>query len=94
MDHRLARLKNSYDYEWLINGEWKEDFKKTRNLMDAINGYGDYSFGDQDQITEAAAEELIQNGTITLLGDIGFGTSYGQPKTIILSDWKKPSVSK
>lgn len=90
MDHRLARRNSSYAFEWLINGEWKEDVRKSRALLDAINGFGDYSFGDQDQITEEMAEELINNGTIILQGDIGFGTSYGQPKKIQLSDWKKP----
>lgn len=89
MDHRLARRKSKYEYEWLIDGEWKEDFKKTRNLMDAINGYGDYSFGDQDQITEETAEKLIRTGTVILEGDIGFGTFYKEPKTIKLSDWVK-----
>jgi hypothetical protein len=91
MDHRLARIKEDYIYEWFIDGEWIDDDKKTKSLMDAINGWGDYSFGDQDQIKEELAEELIQNGTITLMGDIGFGTIYGQPKIIQLSDWKKPT---
>jgi hypothetical protein len=89
MDHRLARRHSDYKFEWFLNGEWKEDKKKTMALLDAINGYGDYSFGDQDQITQAMAEELIKNGKITLVGDIGFGTTYGEPKTVHLSDWKK-----
>lgn len=37
------------------------------------------------------AEELFNNGKIILQGDIEFGTSYGQPKKIELSDWKKPN---
>ena len=40
------------------------------------------------------AEVLIQNGTIDLQGDIGYGTHYGQPMTIELSDWKKPNLLK
>lgn len=92
MDHRLARRKEEFIYEWFLHGEWKNDSKKTRALMDAINGWGDYSIGDQDQITEEAAEELIRSGTIILQGDIGFGTYYKEPKTINLSDWENPLI--
>jgi len=89
MDHRLARRDSNSKFEWFINGEWKEDSQKSLALLDAINGFGDYSIGDQDRIGEEMAEELIRNGTIVLKGDIGFGTIYGEPKTIQLSNWRK-----
>lgn len=41
MDHRLARRNSPYAFEWLINGEWKEDIRKSRALQDAINDFGD-----------------------------------------------------
>lgn len=87
--NRLARRSASFKYEWYVNGEWKEDNQKTLALKDALYDYGDYSFGDQDQISQEMAKELIQNGTIVLQGEIGFGTCYIEPKTIRLSDWKK-----
>ncbi len=89
MDHRLARRDANSNFEWFINGEWKEDRQKSLALLDAINGFGDYSIGDQDRIGEEMAEELIRNGTVVLQGDIGYGTFYGEPKTIQLSDWRK-----
>ena len=92
MGHRLARRITPSECEWLVNGEWKEDSKRTLALNDALNGYGDYSFGDQDQITQEMAEELIRKGTIVLQGDIGFGTFYREPTTIKLSDWKKSNI--
>lgn len=91
MDHLLARRNSSFNFEWLINGEWIEDQKKSLALLDAINGFGNYSYGDQDQISEKIAEELIDKGTIILQGDIGFGTFYGQPKKIELSYWRIPN---
>jgi|SRR5690554_5585363 len=90
--HRLARHVSPFKYEWLVNGEWREDSKKSLALEDALNDYGDYSFGDQDQITEEMAEELIRNGRIVLEGDIGFGTFYHEPIIIQLSDWKKTYI--
>ncbi len=92
--HRLARRTASFEYEWLVYGEWKEDDKRTLALKDAMNDYGDYSLMDQDQITPEMAEELIQNGTIVLHGNIGYGTSYGESTTIKLSEWKKPNLAK
>ena len=92
--NRLARRTASFKCEWLVYGEWKEDDQWTLSLKDAMNDYGDYSLGDQDQITPEMAEELIQNGTIVLEGNIGYGTHYGQPMAIKLSDWKKPNLPK
>lgn len=89
MDHSLARCITPFNFEWLINGEWKLDSKKSLALLDALNDYGDYSIGDQDRITEEMAEELIRNGSIILQGNIGFGTFYGGPKKIQLNNWKK-----
>lgn len=85
MDHMLARRDDELKYEWFINGNWSENARMTLNLMDAINGYGDYSIGDQDQITEETAEELIRTGTVILEGDIGYGTFYKEPKIIRLN---------
>lgn len=92
MNHRLARRSTTSKCEWLVNGEWIEDSQKTMALQDALHDYGDYSIGDQDQITQEMAQELIQNGTIVLHGEIGYGTCYPEPKTIQLSDWKKPNI--
>lgn len=89
-EHKLARRAKPFKYEWLVNGEWKEDRLSSLALEDSLHDYGDYSFGDQDQITEVMAIELIQNGTIVLQGDIGYGTTYYKPKTVQLSHWKKP----
>ena len=92
MGHRLARISSDIilgNYEWLDNGEWKENTKWSLALNDARMHYGDYSISDQDHITPEIAEELIQNGTIVLQGDIGYGTTYCEPKTIQLSNWKK-----
>lgn len=94
MDHSLARRITPFQCEWLVNGEWKEDSQKTLSLEDALNGYGDYSFGDQDQITQEMAEELIQKGTLVLQGNIGYGTFYNEPKIIQLSNWKKSTLPK
>ena len=88
MDHRLARRNSKMEFEWLLEGEWKKDSKKSLALLDAMNGFGDFSIGDQDQIKDELAEELIKNGTVILHGDIGYGTFYKEPKTIKLSDWK------
>ena len=92
--HSLARQIAPFQYEWLINGEWQEDSKKTLALNDAIMDYGDYSVSDQDHIATEIAEELIQNGTVILEGDIGYGTFYYEPKTIQLSNWKNPNLPK
>lgn len=86
MDKKLARRNAELIFEWFVNGEWKKDSKMSLALLDAINGYGDYSVGDQDQITEEIANELIKNKTVILQGNIGFGTIYGEPKTIHLMD--------
>lgn len=94
MEHRLARRTSSFKCEWLVNGEWKEDSQRTLALEDALHDFGDYSFGDLDQITQEMAEELIQNGTIVLQGSIGYGTFYHEPKTIHLSNWKESNLSK
>ncbi|MDR2972456.1 MAG: hypothetical protein LBU83_11100 [Bacteroidales bacterium] len=93
MGHRLARSKDGSlgNYEWLINGEWKEDTDRSLALNDARVDYGDYSVSDYDDITPEIAEELIQNGTTVLQGYIGYGTTYCEPKTIQLSNWKKPN---
>jgi len=98
MEHRLARFIKHPDqpftlgeYEWLFNGEWKKDADRSRALNDARMHYGNYSVSDQDHIAPEVAEELIQNGTVVLQGDIGYGTFYREPKTIQLSDWKKPN---
>lgn len=93
-DHRLARQISSFNYEWLVNGEWQEDTKRTLALNDAIMDYGDYSMSDQDHITTEIAEKLIENGTVILQGDIGYGTFYYEPKTIQLNSWKKPNYTK
>lgn len=90
--HRLARRITPYECEWLVKGEWKEDSKMTLALNDALNGYGNYSYGDQDQITEEMAEELILKGTIILQGDIGYGTFYNKPTIIQLSNWRKTNI--
>jgi hypothetical protein len=92
MDHSLARRDTNSKFEWLLNCEWKEDSQKSLALLDAINGFGDYSIGDQNRIGEEMAEELIKNGTIVLKGDIGYGTFYGESKKILLSDWRKSSI--
>ena len=95
-NHRLAR-SNTPDitldqYEWLVNGEWKEDDERwSRALNAAMINYGDYSIWDYDHLTPEIAEELIENGTIVLQGNIGYGAFYREPKTIHLSNWKKPS---
>jgi hypothetical protein len=89
--HRLAKRSKSFKCDWFVNGEWEENRQWTLALEDALHDYGDYSFGDQDQITMEIAEELIHNGTIVLQGNIGYGTTYFTPKTIELSDWKKPN---
>jgi hypothetical protein len=94
MGHRLARSTVLFKYEWLVNGVWKEVSQWTLSLNDALMNYGDYSVFDQDHITPEIAELLIQNGTIVLQGDIGFGTVYREPKTIQLSNWKKPDQLK
>jgi hypothetical protein len=95
LGHRLARRTGFLNKcEWLINGEWKEDRQRTLALNDALMNYGDYSIFDQDRITPEIAEALIQNGTIVLQGDIGFGTIYREPKTIQFSNWKKPDSPK
>ena len=93
MRHRLARRSapGLGNYEWFVNGEWKEDTDRSRSLNDARVGYGDYSVFDYDNITPEMAEELLQNGTIVLQGNIGYGTTYCEPKTIHLSNWKKPT---
>ena len=90
--HRLARGEALSKFEWLINGEWKEDRHWTLALNDAIMGYGDYSVSDQDHIKPEIAEELIRTGTTVLQGDVGFGTFYCEPKIIKMSNWKKPSL--
>lgn len=92
MGHRLARCTTPSKCEWLVNGEWKEDSQKTLALQDALHDYGDYSIGDQDQITEEMAKERIRNGTIVLQGEIGYGTFYREPKAIQLSNWKKSNI--
>jgi len=91
MGHRLARRAAPFKCEWFVNGEWKEDHQMTKALEDALMDYGDYSIMDQDRITPEMAQELIQNGTILLQGNIGYGTFYHAPKTIQLSNWKKPA---
>jgi len=90
--HRLARRRAAFQAEWLLQGEWKEDRQMTLALEDALHDYGDYSAGDQDRIPEEMARILAQNGSIVLQGDIGFGTTYYEPLTIQLSDWKKPAT--
>ncbi|MFV8838591.1 hypothetical protein [Salinimicrobium soli] len=90
-EYYLARRTDAFICEWFINGEWKEDKRRTLALEDALNDYGDYSFMDQDQITEIMATELIQKGTIVLNGDIGYGTTYYEPKKIRLRNWKRPN---
>lgn len=89
-EHYLARSKEMCKYEWLENGMWIEDKRRTLALNDALFDYGDYSIFDQDHIPEEIAEELIQNGTTALVGNIGYGTTYSQPKIIKLSNWEKP----
>lgn len=93
MGHKLARTNTSDigQYEWLVNGEWKEDKEKSLALNDARMDYGDYSICSYDHITPEIAETLIQNGTTVLQGNIGYGTNYCEPKTIHLSNWKKPN---
>lgn len=90
LEHLLARRTTSKRCEWLVNGEWQEDSRRTLALEDALMDYGDYSIADQDRITSEIAETLIQNGAVILQGDIGFGTNYYEPKTIQLSNWQKP----
>ena len=92
MGHLLARRTAPFSCEWFVNGEWKEDSQRTLALEDALNDYGDYSIGDQDQITQEMASALIQNGTIVLQGNIGYGICYHEPKTIQLSNWKKSDL--
>ena len=87
---RLARRFASFKCEWLFHGEWVENKKRTLALEDALMDYGDYSFGDEIELTPEVAEELIQNGTIVLNGNIGNGTYFSAPKTITLCDWEKP----
>ena len=94
MGHRLARIASDIglgSYEWLLNGEWGKNDKLSLALNDARMNYGDYSIGDQDHIKPEIAEELVQNGTIVLQGNVGYGTTYCEPKTIRLSNWKKPT---
>lgn len=93
MGHKLSRRTDHLKCEWLVNGEWIENSQSTLALEDALHDYGDYSIMDQDHITQEMAEELIQNGTIVLKGDIGYGTFFREPKTIHLSYWKKPYLS-
>jgi len=81
-ERRLARSQDGSlgNYEWLINGEWKEDTDMSRALNDARVDFGDYSPNDYDDITPEIAEELIQNGTVVLYGS-----------AIQLNNWKEPS---
>jgi len=90
-EHRLARSTTSFVYEWLVNGKWEENRQFSLALTDAMMNYGDYSSFDYDHIKPEIAEEIIQNGTAVLQGDIGFGSIYREPKTIQLSNWKKPN---
>ncbi len=92
--HSLARCIAPLQYEWLIDGEWTQDSRRTLALNDALMDYGDYSISDQDHITQEIAEKLIQNGITVLQGNVGYGTFYREPKTIQLSNWKKPDLLK
>ncbi|MEO5681727.1 MAG: hypothetical protein ABIQ88_03745 [Chitinophagaceae bacterium] len=92
MERGLARRAALQKYEWLVNGVWKEDSQKTLALEDALHDYGDFSISDQSHISQEIAEELIQNGTIVLQGDIGYGTFYHEPKKIQLNNWEKPDL--
>jgi hypothetical protein len=92
MGHRLARRSTPSKCEWIVNGEWTEDSQKTVAQQDALHDYGDSSIGDQDQITQEMAQELIRNGKIVLQGEIGYGTYYLETKTIQLSNWKKSNI--
>jgi len=84
----LARRLSQFNCEWYENGEWVENQRRTLSLEDSLMDYGDWSVGDNDQITPELAEELIQKGTIVLHGNIGYGCTYCEPKTIILGERK------
>ena len=90
MGDMLARRTGQFQCEWLMNGEWVKSERFTLSLEDSLMDYGNFSIGDNDSITPEMAEKLIENGTIVLQGDIGYGAYYNEPKTIKLSCWKKP----
>lgn len=92
--HRLARRINFSECEWLVEGEWIKDKLLTLRLNDALMDFGSASVFDQDHIMPEIAEELIQNGTTVLQGNIGYGTFYRKPKIIKLSNWKRLNLLK
>ena len=91
MGHSLARRAAPFKCEWFVNGEWIDDQEWTLALEDALIDYGAFSVMDADRISLEMAEKLIQNGTIVLKGNIGYGTFYDRPETIQLSNWKRPA---
>ncbi|MDR0333692.1 MAG: hypothetical protein LBI15_09535 [Dysgonamonadaceae bacterium] len=68
------------------NSEW------TSYLEDFVNDeYGERTCGDLDRIKTKLAEELIENGTIVLIGDTGMARNIIIRKRFNYIDWKKPN---